>query len=252
MTEGVEGRYRAFSAEGRAGAQSLRREHTCRVQAKARRTVCQEGSKKGGEQQEIRSGPNQWGLIGLWIFLCVRSHWRTQSQERTRSGGRWRVGMHEILPWNLSDAAVFLSHYLSHCLLRISHLLFLQRTSFSPRALIQAVLLVQMLSDHFSHGGLPLTFWSQLKLHLFQELASYATYRPTILSQLFSTFLHGIDLYPRYLFTYLTTICNSVCLFVYLVLVYLPNQNVDSIRAVILSCHPLLENSLLTVPGKSW
>lgn len=44
MTEG-----RAFPAEGRAKAQSLLREHAWRVQAKARRTVCQVGSKQERE-----------------------------------------------------------------------------------------------------------------------------------------------------------------------------------------------------------
>lgn len=90
-----------------------------------------------------------------------------------------------------------------------------------PQGLIHAILLARMLSDHFSYVNSYLPFWSQLKLHLLQELTSYSMYLPTILSQTFSSSLHGTGLYSHYLLTYLTTICN---LFIYLFIFSLAPQ----------------------------
>lgn len=164
--------------------------------------------------------------------MCVGGLWIAERWEQASSGGMWRVGMHEVLPRGLTDSTPLLSHFLIHCFLHISLLPVPQRTSFPLRPPFMQFFLPGCSMSTFLRVDSFLPFWSQLEPHLLQELSSYATHLPAILSQLFASFFHGIDLtfaLPSYLHD-----CNVqflFYLFVYIFLVYLSNQNVESMKA---------------------
>lgn len=103
----------------------------------------------------------QWGLIELWLLnynKCVGSHWKAESWDKTRSGGGWKVGMHKVLPCNLTGATLLLlPHYLTHCLFRNSLIPGLQRLLPSHRSSFLLFFFAWMLSDQFSHSGLLFT-----------------------------------------------------------------------------------------------
>lgn len=72
-------------------------------------------------RQQARSGQER-SMGPDWTLGFILSVWETTqvSWEQISSGGGWRVGMHEVLPFHLTDAMLLLSHYPIHGLLHSS------------------------------------------------------------------------------------------------------------------------------------
>lgn len=162
--------------------------------------MSQEASRE--EQQKVRSGEVDGARVGSGFTVCAwealeKSKLEREDQAVGRGQECWSSSLqpHQFLsPFSCSLAQ---SQQFSSSS---------SKTSFLPRTLVHAVLSAEMFSDHSSDDGL--TYLSRLDTSPTPGADTLSHISPPqILSQLFLSFLCGIDLYPHYRFIYLPE-CN--------------------------------------------